>query len=164
MHWLSLNLFTYRGPGNLDLASTCPLVMILLHTCMARCITKVALRGVMTLSTPVARFCTLVLSGSHWWLGQLWTSARCVHRLAGGPWHLILPAPWLGQCQCLSKVRPGGTAEPIVHWSNQLTHITRKMSQFVNLLRRLSWFLPSSLLVLYLKSYILPCVDYCDVV
>ena len=26
------------------------------------------------------------------------------------------------------------------------------------------WFLPSSLLVLYLKSYILPCVDYCDIV
>ena len=31
----------------------------------------------------------------------------------------------------------------------------------MNLLRRLSWFL---LFVLYLKSYILPCVDYCDVV
>ena len=40
--------------------------------------------------------------------------------------------------------------------------ITRKVSQRVNLLRRLSWFLPSSLL--YLKSYILPCVDCCDVV
>ena len=45
-----------------------------------------------------------------------------------------------------------------------ITHITRKVSQQVNLLRRLSWFLPSSLLVLYLTSYILPCVDYCDVV
>ena len=31
-------------------------------------------------------------------------------------------------------------------------------------LRRFSWFLPSSLLLLYLKSYILPWVDYCDVV
>ena len=49
-------------------------------------------------------------------------------------------------------------------WSNHVTHITRKVSQRVNLLRRLSLFLPSSLLVLYLKSYILPCVDYCDVV
>ena len=49
-------------------------------------------------------------------------------------------------------------------WSNQVTHITRKVSQRTNLLRRLSWFLPSSLLVLYLKSYILPCVDYCDIV
>ena len=39
-----------------------------------------------------------------------------------------------------------------------------KVSQHVNLLRRLSWFLPPSLLVLYLKLYILPCVDYCDVV
>ena len=34
----------------------------------------------------------------------------------------------------------------------------------MNLLRRLSWFLPQSLLVLYFKSYILPLVDYCDVV
>ena len=49
-------------------------------------------------------------------------------------------------------------------WSNHITHITRKVSQCINLLRRLSWFLPSSLLVLYLKSYILPCVDYCDIV
>ena len=30
--------------------------------------------------------------------------------------------------------------------------------------RRLSWFLPQSLLVLFLKSYILPVLDYCDVV
>ena len=44
------------------------------------------------------------------------------------------------------------------------THISAKVSQCINLLRRLSWFLPSSLLVLYLKSYILPCVDYCDIV
>ena len=49
-------------------------------------------------------------------------------------------------------------------WTNHITHITRKVSERVNLLRWLSWFLPSSLLVLYLKSYILPCVDYCDVV
>ena len=34
----------------------------------------------------------------------------------------------------------------------------------VNLLRRLSWFLPRPLLILYLKSYILPAVDYCDIV
>ena len=30
--------------------------------------------------------------------------------------------------------------------------------------RRLSWFLPQPLLLLYLKSYILPHFDYCDVV
>ena len=39
--------------------------------------------------------------------------------------------------------------------------ITIKVSHWVNLLRRLSWVL---LFVLYLKSYILLCVDYCDVV
>ena len=38
------------------------------------------------------------------------------------------------------------------------------MSRSINLLRRLSWFLPRSLLVFYLKSYILPSFDYCDVV
>ena len=47
-------------------------------------------------------------------------------------------------------------------WSNHINHITRKVPQCVNFLRWLSWFLPSSLLVLYLKSFILPCVDYCD--
>ena len=49
-------------------------------------------------------------------------------------------------------------------WSNHVTHITRKVSLCVNILRRLSWFLLSSLLVLYLNSYILPCVDYWDIV
>ena len=49
-------------------------------------------------------------------------------------------------------------------WSNHVIHITWKVSQRVNLLRRLSWLLPSFLLVLYLKSYIPTCVDYCDVV
>ena len=32
------------------------------------------------------------------------------------------------------------------------------------LLCRLSWFLPPSLLLIYLKSYVLPYFDYCDVV
>ena len=41
---------------------------------------------------------------------------------------------------------------------------SRKVSQHANLLRWLSWFLPFSLLVLYIKTYILLCVDYCDVV
>ena len=39
-----------------------------------------------------------------------------------------------------------------------------KVTRSLNLLRRLSWFLPRSLLLLYLKSYILPSFDYCDVV
>ena len=38
------------------------------------------------------------------------------------------------------------------------------VSRKINLLRRLSWFLPQSLLVLYLKSYVLPSFDSCDVV
>ena len=49
-------------------------------------------------------------------------------------------------------------------WTDHISHVVAKLSLTVNLLRRLSWFLPRPLLVLYLKSYILPSVDYCDVV
>ena len=49
-------------------------------------------------------------------------------------------------------------------WTDHINHVASRMGRGVNLLRRLSWFLPQSLLVLYLKSYILPLVDYCDVV
>ena len=45
-----------------------------------------------------------------------------------------------------------------------ITLVSGKVSRSLNLLRRLSWFLPQSLLLLYLKSYILPHFDYCDVV
>ena len=49
-------------------------------------------------------------------------------------------------------------------WTDHISHIVTEVSCNVNLLRRLSWFLPQPLLVLFLKSYILPLVDYCDVV
>ena len=51
-------------------------------------------------------------------------------------------------------------------WSDHVDMhmICRKVSCHLNLLRRLSWFLPRSLLLTYLKSYILPHFDYCDVV
>ena len=49
-------------------------------------------------------------------------------------------------------------------WSDHINYVVTKVPSSVNLLRRLSWFLPRSLLVLYLKSYILPLVDYCDAV
>ena len=39
-----------------------------------------------------------------------------------------------------------------------------RVSRSLNLLCRLSWFLPQPLLLLFLKSYILPHFDYCDVV
>ena len=49
-------------------------------------------------------------------------------------------------------------------WSDHVDMICRKVSCCPNLLRRLSWFLPRSLLLTYLKSYILPHFDYCDVI
>ena len=49
-------------------------------------------------------------------------------------------------------------------WSDHVGLVCRKVNGCLNLLRRLSWFLPRSLLLTYLKSYILPHFDYCDVV
>ena len=40
----------------------------------------------------------------------------------------------------------------------------KKVSRSLNLLRRLSWFFPQPLLLLFLTSYILPHFYYCDVV
>ena len=49
-------------------------------------------------------------------------------------------------------------------WSDHINMVCGKVTRSLNLLRRLSWFLPRSLLLLYLKSYILPFFDYCDIV
>ena len=49
-------------------------------------------------------------------------------------------------------------------WADHIDMVCKKVSRSLNLLRRLSWFLPRPLLLLYLKSYILPHFDYCDVV
>ena len=49
-------------------------------------------------------------------------------------------------------------------WADHIDMVCKKVSRSLNLLRRLSWFLPQPLLLLYLKSYILPHFDYCDVV
>ena len=49
-------------------------------------------------------------------------------------------------------------------WVNHINMVCKKVSRSLNLLRRLSWFLPRPLLLLFLKSYILPHFDYCDVV
>ena len=48
-------------------------------------------------------------------------------------------------------------------WSDHVGLVCRKVSSCLNLVHRLSWFLLLSLLT-YLKSYILPHFDYCDVV
>ena len=49
-------------------------------------------------------------------------------------------------------------------WSDHVDLVCSKVNRALNLLRRLSWFLPRSLLLIYLKSYILLHFDYCDVV
>ena len=48
-------------------------------------------------------------------------------------------------------------------WVDHIDMVCKKVSRSLNLLRRLSWFLPRPLLLLFLKSYILPHFDYCVV-
>ena len=48
-------------------------------------------------------------------------------------------------------------------WSDHVNMVSNKVARSLSLLRRLSWFLPQSLL-LYVKSCIFPSFDYCDVV
>ena len=67
-------------------------------------------------------------------------------------------------CVCVCVCIYRDTNCPIYIVTCHINHVVSKVSRSVNLLRHLSWFLPQSLLVLYLKSYILPLVDYCDVV
>ena len=49
-------------------------------------------------------------------------------------------------------------------WSNHVDYIIAKVSKNIHLMRRLSWFLPRSALMLFFNSYILPSFDYCDVI
>ena len=49
-------------------------------------------------------------------------------------------------------------------WVDHIDMVCKKVSRNLNLLCHLSWFLPRSLLLFFLKSYILPHFDYCDVV
>ena len=49
-------------------------------------------------------------------------------------------------------------------WVDHIDIVCKKVSRNPNLLCHLSWFLPQSLLLLFLKSYILSHFDYCDVV
>ena len=49
-------------------------------------------------------------------------------------------------------------------WDNHIASITNMVSRNINLLRRMSWFLPRPAMLLFYNSYILPLFDYCDVV
>ena len=56
------------------------------------------------------------------------------------------------------------TINDTLTWSDHINTVCAKVSRNLNLLRRLSWFLPQPLLLLFLNSYILPLFDYCVVV
>ena len=58
----------------------------------------------------------------------------------------------------------GVTINDTLTWSDHIDKVCCKVTRSLHLLRRLSWFLPKKLLLLYLKSYVLPSFDYCDIV
>ena len=49
-------------------------------------------------------------------------------------------------------------------WDDHIALVTTKVSRSINLLRRMSWFLPKSAMMQFYNAYILPSFDYCDVV
>ena len=49
-------------------------------------------------------------------------------------------------------------------WDDHIAYLSSKVSCSINLLRRLSWFLPRHVLKTFYSAYILPSFDYCDVV
>ena len=58
----------------------------------------------------------------------------------------------------------GVTINDTLTWSDHINTVCAKVSRNLNLLRDLCWFLPQPLLLLFLKSYILPHFNYCDIV
>ena len=49
-------------------------------------------------------------------------------------------------------------------WDDHIAYLSSKVSRSINLLRRLSWFLPRHVLKTSYSAYILPSFDYCNVV
>ena len=58
----------------------------------------------------------------------------------------------------------GVTINDTLTWSDQINVVCAKVSLNLSLDGHLSWFLPQSFLLLFLKSYILHLFNYCDVV
>ena len=56
----------------------------------------------------------------------------------------------------------GVVVNDTLSWGDHIEIVCNKVTSSLSLLRRLSWFFPRPLLLLYLKSYILPLFDYCD--
>ena len=66
------------------------------------------------------------------------------------------------QVQKFKFLGPGVIVNDTLSWGDHIEFVCNKVTRSLSLLRRLSWFLPRPLLLLYLKSYILPLFDYCD--
>ena len=66
------------------------------------------------------------------------------------------------QFQCFKFL--GVLVNDTLTWSDHIDMVCNKVTCSLNLICRLSWFLPQPLLLLCLKSYILSSFDYCDVV
>ena len=58
----------------------------------------------------------------------------------------------------------GVTLNDTLTWKDHVDSVAAKVGRNIQLLRRLSWFLPQPVLLLFFHSYIQPSFDYCDVV
>ena len=57
-----------------------------------------------------------------------------------------------------------GCINDTLTWREHVQYVAATVSRNLNLLRRLSWFLPKTALLLFYCSYILPSFNHCDVV
>ena len=77
-------------------------------------------------------------------------------------WMLMIDGMDVEQVQCFKFL--GVLVNDALTWADHIDMVCNKVTRSLNLLRCLSWFLSQPLLLLHLKSYILPSFDYCDVV
>ena len=93
------------------------------------------------------------------------TKSMLIHssrKMVDGSLTLMIDDSIVEQVRCYKFL--GVVVNDTLTWVDHIGMVCKKVSRNLNLLRHLSWFLPRSLLLLFLKSYILPHFDYCDVV
>ena len=93
------------------------------------------------------------------------TKSMLIHssrKMVDGSLTLMIDDSIVEQVRCYKFL--GVVVNDTLTWVDHIGMVCKKVSRNLNLLCHLSWFLPRSLLLLFLKSYILPHFDYCDVV
>ena len=111
------------------------------------------------------------LAGCHSWLAEnklslnlRKTKCMLIHssRRSVPPLEIELFDTPIEQVRCFKFL--GCIINDHLTWDDHIAHVSSKVSRNINLLRRISWFLPRHALQAFYKAYILPSFDYCDVV